>query len=108
MTNVLGTRADHASERIKTRARRVLCIHLLIIQQYLRIMPSQTEGRVSLALQVYLNNQLLSLRATATTYDVPFTTLYRRHTRVLPRVSTPVNSRKFTNDEEQILLRKIL
>jgi hypothetical protein len=71
-------------------------------------MPSKIEGRICLALQAYTNNHFPSLRATANTYEVPFETLRRRHLGVLPRVSTPANSRKFTNDEEQILLRKIL
>jgi hypothetical protein len=71
-------------------------------------MPSQTEGRVSLALQAYTSKQLPSLRSAAYTYDVPFETLRTRHLGVLPRATTPANSRKFTNDEEQLLLRKIL
>jgi hypothetical protein len=71
-------------------------------------MPSQTEGRVSLALQAYISKQLLSLRSVAYTYDVPFETLRTRHLGVLLRATTPANSRKFTNDEEQLLLRKIL
>jgi hypothetical protein len=71
-------------------------------------MPSQTEGRVSLALQAYTSKQLPSLRSAAYTYDVPFKTLRTRHLRVLPRATTPTNSRKFINDEEQLLLRKIL
>ena len=71
-------------------------------------MPSNIEGRICLALQAYTNNHFLSLRAIADTYEVPYESLRRRHLRVLPRASTPANSRKFTNDEEQILLRKIL
>jgi hypothetical protein len=90
------------------RARRVHCLHLLITQQCLVTMPSQTEGRVALALQAYNTHQSPSLRTAATTYDVPYTTLYRRHTGVLSRADTTANSRKFTDNEEQILLRKIL
>jgi hypothetical protein len=71
-------------------------------------MPSKTEGRIALALQAYNNNHFTSLRATAETYEVPFETLRTRHLGVLPRAAIPANSRKFTNDEEQILLRKIL
>ena len=71
-------------------------------------MPSKTEGRIALALQAYNNNHFTSLRAVAQTYEVPFETLRTRHLGVLPRAATPANSRKFTNDEEQILLRKIL
>ena len=108
MNNVLGKRADRASGRIRTRARRVLYLHLLITPQYLVTMPSQIEGRVSLALQAYTTHQIASLRSAATTYDVPYTTLHRRHAGVLSRADTPARSRKLTNDEEQILLRKIL
>lgn len=71
-------------------------------------MLSQTEGRVSLALQAYVTHQIPSLRNAASTYDVPYTTLYRRYTGVLPRRETAPRSRKLTNDEEQVLLRKIL
>jgi hypothetical protein len=71
-------------------------------------MHSKNEGRVALALQAYNNNHFVSLRAAAQTYEVPFETLRTRHLRVLLRAATPTNSRKFTNDEEQILLRKIL
>jgi hypothetical protein len=40
-------------------------------------MPSETEGRIALALQAYISNQTLSL------YDVPFATLRERHLGVL-------------------------
>ena len=71
-------------------------------------MPSETEGRISLALQAYISNQIPSLRAIANAYDVPFATLRGGHLRVLPRKETTPNSRKFTNNEEVVLLRKIL
>jgi hypothetical protein len=71
-------------------------------------MPSKTEGRISLTLQAYDFHQFPSLRAVAHNYDVPFESLRRRHLGVLPRATIPANSRKFTNDEEQILLREIL
>jgi molybdate-binding protein len=72
------------------------------------MMPSKTEGRIALALQAYISNQTLSLRATANTYDVPFATLRKRHLGVLSRKETTPNSRKFTNNEEQVLLQKVL
>jgi hypothetical protein len=70
-------------------------------------MPSETEGRISLALQAYISNQIPSLRATANTYDVPFATLCERHLRVLLCKETTPNSRNFSNNEEEVLLRKI-
>lgn len=71
-------------------------------------MPSQTEGRVSLALQAYRTSQLTSLRAAANAYDVSLTTLHRRHAGIQARAATSANSRKFSDLEEQVLLRKIL
>jgi hypothetical protein len=71
-------------------------------------MPSETEGRISLALQAYISNQVSSLRATANIYDVSFETLRERHLGVPPRKETIPNSRNFTNNEEEVLLRKVL
>lgn len=71
-------------------------------------MPSQTEGHVSLALQAHINYQLPSLRAIADAYDVLFETLRERHLGVLSRAQTLANSRKFSNNEEEVLIRKIL
>jgi hypothetical protein len=71
-------------------------------------MHSETEGRISLALQAYTSNQISSLRAAANAYDVPFETFRERHLGVLSRKETTPNSRKFTNNEEQVLLRKVL
>jgi hypothetical protein len=59
-------------------------------------MSSQNEGRISLALQAYNSNQVSSLRATVSTYDVLLTTLRNR------------NSRKFTLEEEHIILQQVL
>jgi hypothetical protein len=66
-------------------------------------MSSQNEGRVILALQAYRGNQILSLRATAKAYDVPFATLRARHSGILPRAQTTTKSRHSTNDEDKIL-----
>jgi hypothetical protein len=71
-------------------------------------MSSETEGRISLALQAYTRTQLPSLRAAANAYDVPFSTLRIRHLGVLSRADSTVHSRKLSNNEEQLLLRKVL
>jgi hypothetical protein len=71
-------------------------------------MSSQTEGRVCLALQAYNSNYIISLRAAADLYDVPFATLYDRHTGVPSRQTITANSRIFDNNEEELLVRKIL
>jgi hypothetical protein len=80
----------------------------LITQQILVIMSSETEGRISLALQAYTRTQLPSLRAAANAYDVSFSTLRIRHLGVLPRADSTVHSRKLSNNEEQVLIRKVL
>lgn len=71
-------------------------------------MPSQSEGRVSLALQAYRNHQFPSLREAAKTYDVNFSTLQRRHHGTRSRLETTANSRKFTTAEEELLVQKVL
>jgi ribosomal protein S18 len=92
------------SEPRKTRPRRIFHLFSLIQQQSLVTMSSQNEGRISLALQAYNSNQVLSLRTTASTYDVLLITLRKRRTSILPRAIAPANSRKFTLEEEQIIL----
>ena len=72
------------------------------------MMPSEKEGRISLALQAYTSNQIPSLRAAANAYDVPFETFRERHLGVLSRADSTVHSRKLSNNEEQVLLRKVL
>jgi hypothetical protein len=71
-------------------------------------MSSQNEGRISLALQAYNSNQVSSLCAAASTYDVPLTTLCERRTGILPRAIAPANLRKFILKEEQIILQQVL
>jgi len=73
-------------------------------------MPSESEGRIFLALlalQAYTSNHIPSLRATANTYDAPFETLRERHLGVLSREETIPHSQKFSNNEGEVLLRKI-
>jgi hypothetical protein len=45
---------------------------------------TQKEGRISLALQAFLQGQFKSLRAAALAYDVPRVTLARRYRSILP------------------------
>jgi hypothetical protein len=71
-------------------------------------MASQTEGRLSLALQAYNNGDFRSLRAAAIAYDVPPRTLERRHQGILPRSETRPKSSKLTVAEEELLLQRIL
>jgi len=71
-------------------------------------MASQTEGRLSLALQAYNNSDFRSLRAVAIAYDVPPRTLERRHQGILPQSETRPKSSKLTVAEEELLLQRIL
>ena len=107
-SNVPHKRADHTSGLIKTRARRAFHFLLLAKQQCRVTMSSNTEGRISLALQALTSNQIKSFRAAASAYDVLFATLRARHLGIPLRADAPANSRKLTNDEEQILIQKVL
>ena len=98
----------HTLEWVKTRTQRVFPLLSFITLQCLVIMHPLNEGRVSLALQAYISHQLPSLRAAADVYDVPFETLRRRHSGTQLRAETIANRRFFSNNEEQVLLRKIL
>jgi hypothetical protein len=71
-------------------------------------MHSKTEGRVSLALEAYNSHQITSLRAATNTYDVTFETVRARHLGVFLQADTTANSRKLSNNEEQVLLLKVL
>ena len=67
-------------------------------------MSSQTEGRVILALQAYLNHNMPSLYAASIAYDVPYETLRSRHLGISSRAETPANSSHLTPSEEKVLV----
>jgi hypothetical protein len=69
---------------------------------------SSNEARILLALQAIQNNPKLSTRRAATIYQVPFTTLYRRQNGIQSRCDTMPNSRKLTDQEEDIIVQFIL
>lgn len=71
-------------------------------------MPFQIEGRISLALRAYTTHLLLSLPAAAGAYDVPFETFRRRRSGIQSRAESISNTHKFSNNEEEVLFRKIL
>jgi hypothetical protein len=84
-------------------------VHTGLASWHCRHVPAEPHvylyaGNISLALQAYNSNQVSSLRAVASTYDVPLTTLRERRTGILPRAIAPANLRKFTLEEEQIIL----
>ena len=69
---------------------------------------AQKEGRIALALQAFQRGQFSSIRAAASTYDVPESTLRRRVKGIKARCdSVPVN-RKLTTSEESALIQWIL
>jgi hypothetical protein len=81
---------------------------LIFIQHFSVTIHSKTEGRVSLTLEAYNSHQITSLRAATNTYDVPFETIRARHLGVFLQADTTANSRKLSNNEEQVLLLEIL
>ena len=71
-------------------------------------MSSNLEGRIALAIQALQSNQILSVRAAATTYDVPNSTLQRRYSGARSRRETRPVACKLTQNEEDVLLQRIL
>ena len=69
---------------------------------------SQTEGRITLALQAYQQGQFSSLRAAARAYDVPYTTLTRRYKGTASRSNSRSPHYKLTQTEETALINWIL
>ena len=68
----------------------------------------QKEGRLSLALNVFLKGQFKSLRAAALSYDVSDITLGKRYRGIRSRRETQPNSRLFIEDKEEVIVRRIL
>jgi hypothetical protein len=71
-------------------------------------MPSNSEGRIALAIQALSSGYCKSLRAAAAAYDVPYTTLYERHSGIRSRRETRSAACKLTLTEEEVLLQRIL
>jgi hypothetical protein len=69
---------------------------------------SSKECNFILALQAMKNNPKLTINAAVKLYEVPRTTLRRRHVGISLRCDIPANSRKLTLIEESVLLEKIL
>ena len=71
-------------------------------------MASNIEGRIALALYALSLGSCKTLRAAATVYDVPYTTLYRRYAGARPQRGTRSVTCKLTQIEEEVLLQRIL
>lgn len=66
------------------------------------------EGRIQLALNAYNKGEIKSLRAAATAFNVPLTTLFRRHKGTPQHAITYPNSSKLTQLEKDSLTEWIL
>ncbi|KFY92753.1 hypothetical protein V500_04042, partial [Pseudogymnoascus sp. VKM F-4518 (FW-2643)] len=66
--------------------------------------PSIQEGRIVLAIQAIKQGHIQSVWAAATSYDVPYSTLYRRFCGMTSRRDSTPNSRKLTPYEESALV----
>ena len=71
-------------------------------------MSSNIEGRILLAIQAFRLNRIQSLRAASKAYDVPFSSLQKRYSGVQSRQETRPVSCKLTQNEEDVLLQRIL
>jgi hypothetical protein len=66
------------------------------------------EGRILLAIQAIKQGQIQSIRATAASYDIPYTTLYRRIHGTASRRDSAPNSCKLSPYEEGTIVQYIL
>ena len=69
---------------------------------------SQTEGRITLALQVYQQGQFLSLQAAVRIYDTLYTTLTERYYGITSWPNSRSPNLKLTQTEETALIDWIL
>ena len=69
---------------------------------------SSIESRIILAIEALKNDPALTVLSAATTYNVPRTTLHRRHAGQDSRRDISANLRKLTDLEEKVLLDWIL
>src|SRR5437763_16218681 len=67
-----------------------------------------TEGRLLLAAEAFKQARFKSIRATASAYDVPRSTLTSRLHGCVARCDSQPSNRKLTNTEEHVLRQQIL
>jgi predicted HTH domain antitoxin len=65
----------------------------------------ETEGRIELAVSAIKNEEKIFLREATTLYDVLYSTLRYRLKKRLARAFIRVNSHKFTESEENLLVQ---
>jgi hypothetical protein len=78
------------------------------IREQIALQMAEAEGRILLALQAYQLGQFPSLRAAARVYDVPQTTLARRHKGTPSKADSVSPHLKLTQVEEAMLVQWIL
>jgi hypothetical protein len=66
------------------------------------------ESRMILVLEVLKKDLQISVRKAATLYKILESSLRDRRTRMQLRCEAPTNSRKLTNLEEKVLLKRVL
>jgi hypothetical protein len=66
------------------------------------------ESRIILALEALKNDPKLSVYKATTLYEIPRTSLRHRRAGMLSRRELPANSRKLTDLEEKVLLKRVL
>jgi hypothetical protein len=66
------------------------------------------ESRMIFALEALKKDPKLSIRKTATLYEIPESSLRDRRTGMRPRCEVPANSRKLTDLEVKVLLERVL
>ena len=82
--------------------------HLLIFSQPFKMESTTTQSRAILASEVFKQDPKLSVRAAARIHRVSATTLRRRRVGGQARHNKPINSKKLTNLEELVILKRIL
>ena len=80
--------------------------HQFLLQKTMESLPK--ESRIILALEALKKDSKLSIRKATTIYKIPKSSLYNRHTGKNPRCELPANSRKLTDLEEKVLLKRVL
>lgn len=107
LRNVFHKRVDTPSESTRKYEHASLYLQLIMSPPN-QALPSSQEGRILLAIQAVKLGQFQTLKAAATSYDVPRITLYNRINGMTSRRDSIPNSRKLTPEEESALIQYIV
>ena len=78
------------------------------MSQQRNVQPAYTEGDIILAVSDIKLNQNLSVKRAAAIYNVPRTTVRRRHAGQRSRRECEPNSKRLTKLEEEVIVQRIL